>query len=71
MLLFRLEKVGIATHLGCPNKKVIIDTDPIHPEPLDISSYDSMNKTLRVFLVSTLAYEIILRPLKYWCAPTV
>jgi hypothetical protein len=48
------------------NKKVIIDTDPEHPEPLDISTEDSLNKTLRVLGINTItfAYEIILRTMR-------
>ena len=46
------------------NNKVIIDSDSKHPGPLDISTYDSMNKTLSLLGIKfiTLLYQIIPRP---------
>ena len=48
------------------DNKVIIDPDLKHPEPLDISTYDSLNKSLSILGIKTIdkAYEIFLYPLK-------
>ncbi len=60
------DEVGGHCYTWDANKKVIIDTDPKHAEPLDISTVASMEKTLRVLGIKTISmlYQIIPRPLK-------